>query len=123
MSNFTAKVDTLRKLMDDLGDNHIDVLKVDIEGAEHRVIEYFVADGVRPVVLCVEFDQPVPLRSNAAVHSATPAVRIPPPSHRGLELHVRVSHQLGARREFVVRSSGRYVAQSFSVMLLCSVAD
>jgi FkbM family methyltransferase len=60
---FTAKVDTLRKLMDDLGDNDIDVLKLDIEGAEHRVIESFIADGVRPVVLCVEFDQPVPLRS------------------------------------------------------------
>ena len=60
---FTAKVDTLRKLMDDLGDNHIDVLKLDIEGAEHRVIESFIADGVRPVVVCVEFDQPVPLRS------------------------------------------------------------
>jgi FkbM family methyltransferase len=60
---FTAKVDTLRKLMDDLGDNHIDVLKLDIEGAEHRVIESFIADGVRPVVLCVEYDQPVPIRS------------------------------------------------------------
>jgi FkbM family methyltransferase len=60
---FTAKVDTLRKLMDDLGDNHIDVLRVDIEGAEHRVIESFIADGVRPVVVCVEFDQPVPLRT------------------------------------------------------------
>jgi FkbM family methyltransferase len=60
---FTAEVDTLRKLMDDLGDNHIDVLKLDIEGAEHRVIDSFIADGLRPVVLCVEFDQPVPLRS------------------------------------------------------------
>ena len=59
---FTAKVNTLRKLMDDLGHNHIDVLKVDIEGAEHRVIESFIADGIRPEVLCVEFDQPVPLR-------------------------------------------------------------
>jgi Methyltransferase FkbM domain len=49
--------------MDDLGDNHIDVLRVDIEGAEHRVIESFIADGVRPVVVCVEFDQPVPLRT------------------------------------------------------------
>jgi FkbM family methyltransferase len=60
---FTAKVNTLRKLMDELGDNHIDVLKVDIEGAEHRVIESFITDGVRPVVVCVEFDQPVPVRT------------------------------------------------------------
>ena len=60
---FTAKVDTLRNLMDDLGDNHIDVLKVDIEGAEHRVIESFIADGIRPTVIAVEFDQPVPVRT------------------------------------------------------------
>ena len=60
---FTAKVDTLRKLMNDLGYSHIDVLKVDIEGAEHRVIESFIADGIRPSVICVEFDQPVPLRT------------------------------------------------------------
>jgi FkbM family methyltransferase len=60
---FTAKAKTLRGLMDELGDNHIDVLKLDIEGAEHRVIESFIADGVRPVVVCVEFDQPDPLRS------------------------------------------------------------
>ncbi len=60
---FTAKVKTLRELMDDLGDNHIDVLKLDIEGAEHRVIESFITDGVRPVVVCVEFDQPDPLRT------------------------------------------------------------
>lgn len=44
-------------------------------------------------------------------------------SRRRLELHVRVSHQLGARRDFVVRCSGRYVGQSFSAMLPCSVAD
>jgi FkbM family methyltransferase len=60
---FTAKVKTLRELMDDLGDNHIDVLKLDIEGAEHRVIESFIADGVRPVVVCVEFDKPDPFRT------------------------------------------------------------
>jgi hypothetical protein len=59
---FVAKVDTLRKLMDDFGDSHIDVLKIDIEGAEHRVIESFVAEGIRPTVLCIEYDQPVPFR-------------------------------------------------------------
>jgi FkbM family methyltransferase len=60
---FTAKVETLRELMDDLGDNHIDVLKLDIEGAAHRVIESFIADGVRPVVVCVEFEHFVPFRT------------------------------------------------------------
>jgi FkbM family methyltransferase len=59
---FVAKVDTLRKLMDDFGDSHIDVLKIDIEGAEHRVIESFVSEGIRPAVLCIEYDQPVPFR-------------------------------------------------------------
>jgi FkbM family methyltransferase len=60
---FTAKVKTLRELIVDRGDNHIDVLKLDIEGAEHRVIESFIADGVRPIVVCVEFDQPDSIRT------------------------------------------------------------
>jgi FkbM family methyltransferase len=60
---FSATVKPLRDLMNDLGDKSIDLLKLDIEGAEHRVIESFLADGIRPPVVCVEFDQPAPLRT------------------------------------------------------------
>lgn len=59
---FTAAVKPLKTVMDELGDSSIDLLKLDIEGAEHRVIESFLKDGVQPRVFCVEFDQPSPVR-------------------------------------------------------------
>jgi FkbM family methyltransferase len=60
---FDAAVKPLQALMNDLGDQTIDLLKLDIEGAEHRVIESFLASGIRPRVVCAEFDQPAPLRT------------------------------------------------------------
>lgn len=59
----TAKVTTLRALMDDLDDTNLDILKLDIEGSEHRVIKSFLDSGIRPRVVCTEFDQPVRMRT------------------------------------------------------------
>ena len=59
----TAKVTSLKALMDDLGDTTIDILKLDIEGSEHRVIKSFLDSGIRPRVVCIEFDQPVRMRT------------------------------------------------------------
>lgn len=39
-----------------------DLVKMDIEGAEYRVLPAMISDGFLPRVLCVEFNQPVPLR-------------------------------------------------------------
>jgi FkbM family methyltransferase len=50
------------ELMRRLGDDHIDLLKVDVEGAEYEVIEWLLRENVRPHVLCIEFDQPQPIR-------------------------------------------------------------
>jgi hypothetical protein len=36
---------------------------LDIEGSEHRVIESFLDSGIRPRVVCIEFDQPVRMRT------------------------------------------------------------
>lgn len=40
----------------------LDLLKVDIEGSEHRVVADALARGYRPAVICLEFDQPCPVR-------------------------------------------------------------
>lgn len=53
-----APVDTLDRLMERLRHRHIDVLKMDIEGAEGPVLHALVSSSLRPKVLCVEFDQP-----------------------------------------------------------------
>jgi FkbM family methyltransferase len=58
---FTAEVLTIADLMRRLGHPAVDLLKLDIEGAEHETIRQMLNDGIRPRVLCVEFDQPEPL--------------------------------------------------------------
>ena len=58
---FEARVVTVAGLMAELGHDRVDLLKLDIEGAEHDTIRALLRDGLRPAVLCVEFDQPEPL--------------------------------------------------------------
>lgn len=55
---FVAPCRTLKTLMAERGHDTIDLLKLDIEGAEHEVIRSLVTSGLLPLVLIVEFDQP-----------------------------------------------------------------
>ena len=55
-----APVRSLRSIMRDLQHDHIDILKIDIEGAEHAVIDSLAGDMPSIGVICVEFDQPMP---------------------------------------------------------------
>lgn len=64
---FVAEVVTLSDLMTSCGDDHIDLLKLDIEGAEMAVLEWLLGTDLRPEVLCVEFDQPQPIRRSRAM--------------------------------------------------------
>jgi FkbM family methyltransferase len=52
----TFPVVTMRTLLRRLGEPQIGILKLDVEGAEHRVIRSLLADGIQPRTLCVEFD-------------------------------------------------------------------
>lgn len=61
--HFTAECATIQTIMDRLGHDRLDLLKLDVEGAEHETIRALLRDGIRPRVLCVEFDQPDPLLS------------------------------------------------------------
>lgn len=58
---FEANCKSLPSIMHDLGHDSLDLLKLDIEGAEHLVIESILAEGIAVGTLCVEFDQPVPI--------------------------------------------------------------
>ncbi len=44
----------------------LDLLKLDIEGSEHRVVADALERGFRPTVICLEIDQPCPLRTAIA---------------------------------------------------------
>jgi hypothetical protein len=52
-----VKVKTLRQLMDENGHQRLDLLKLDIEGAEYKVIDSLLADAIDVGVLCVEYDE------------------------------------------------------------------
>jgi FkbM family methyltransferase len=47
----------LRTLMNQLGHSYIDLLKLDIEGAEYTVLESILNDPIRVGILCIEFDE------------------------------------------------------------------
>jgi FkbM family methyltransferase len=54
---FEAKVVRLTELLEEFGHNHLDLLKLDIEGAEYEVLRTLEQDNIFPRVLCVEFDE------------------------------------------------------------------
>ncbi len=56
---FEAAVVSIESIMAELGHTSIDLLKLDIEGAEHKVIAATLRAGILPQVLCFEVDQPV----------------------------------------------------------------
>ncbi len=55
---FSAAVEPLASVMDRLDHDRIDLLKMDIEGAEGPVLDQLIDSGVRPRIICVEYDQP-----------------------------------------------------------------
>jgi len=48
--------------MQEVGLQDVDVLKMDIEGAEHEVLRALIKGSIRPRILCVELDAPTPAR-------------------------------------------------------------
>jgi FkbM family methyltransferase len=64
---FVAQCHRLASLMAQLGDTRIDLLKMDIEGAEYSVIGDLVANGLLPKLLLIEFDEAHSLSDDRAV--------------------------------------------------------
>jgi len=55
---FIGKVKTIAAAMTELGHDRIDLLKLDIEGAEYAVLRTMAEQGIEPRVICAEFDPP-----------------------------------------------------------------
>jgi hypothetical protein len=58
---------SLTTLMREREHDHIDWLKMDIEGAEYRVLSDLLDRHVRISWLSVEFDQPVPMKTTRSM--------------------------------------------------------
>lgn len=53
-------VRSVRSLMDELGHDRIDLLKISAEGAEYEILDHVLDEGLNVRVLCVEYAQPAP---------------------------------------------------------------
>lgn len=51
-----VEVDTIKNIMKEYNHTHIDLLKIDIEGAENIVLNQMLDDHIYPKYLCIEFD-------------------------------------------------------------------
>ncbi|MGV2829551.1 FkbM family methyltransferase [Myxosarcina sp. GI1(2024)] len=52
-----VEVKRLKNLMEELGHYKIDLLKIDIEGAEYKVIQSIIEDNIDINVICIEYDE------------------------------------------------------------------
>ena len=64
---FEADCRRLSSIMRELNHSRLDLLKLDIEGAEFEVLNSMIEDGVDATVLCIEFDQPAALTATFAM--------------------------------------------------------
>jgi len=55
--HISVNVKRLSSVMQELGHQKIDLLKIDIEGAEYKVINSIIEDNIDIGVLCVEYDE------------------------------------------------------------------
>ena len=53
----SVKVNRLKNIMQEMGHSKIDLLKIDIEGAEYKVIESIIEDKLDIKIICVEYDE------------------------------------------------------------------
>jgi FkbM family methyltransferase len=66
---FDAPCKKVSTLMKELKHTTVDLMKIDIEGAEYEVLENMVQEKVFPTILCVEFDPRVTfLKTKIGVH-------------------------------------------------------
>jgi FkbM family methyltransferase len=66
---FTATCRRIGSMMSELGHDRLDLLKLDVEGAEYAVLDSLVEDGIEPKVLLID------LHRNPTLEHAVSAVR------------------------------------------------
>lgn len=59
--DFTAPARSIASLMEELGHDHIDLLKLSVEGSEYELLDYIISNGTDVRIICVEYAQPAPV--------------------------------------------------------------
>ncbi|WP_041450423.1 FkbM family methyltransferase [Anaeromyxobacter dehalogenans] len=66
-TSIAVPMKTLASAMREAGDARIDLLKLDVEGAEYDILDDLLATAVRPRIVCAELHDPWPRRNLALV--------------------------------------------------------
>ena len=66
---FEADVRSVRSLMQELGHERVDLLKLSVEGAEHEIIRGTLEAGIKVPVVCLEYAQPAPPGTAESSHA------------------------------------------------------
>lgn len=56
-SHIQVPVRTIQSVLEELGHQHVDLLKLDVEGAEYQIINSVLAAKIPVGVLCIEYDE------------------------------------------------------------------
>lgn len=72
-------VRSVRSLMEELGHDHLDLLKISVEGSEYEILDHVLDEGIDVRCLCVEYAQP-------AAERAAPARSVERLSKAGFDL-------------------------------------
>ena len=94
---FTAQCHRLATIMSQQGDSRVDLLKMDIEGAEYSVIRDMVSHDLLPHILLIEFDE-----------AHTPLDRR---AHNRIGEHIRLLVRAGMRCIAVEGSNATFVQE------------
>lgn len=71
---FEAPCRSLPSIMRELGHDRIDLLKLDIEGAEYELLDAMFESDIRPMVMCIEFHKTSGIRPMLRAASRTRAI-------------------------------------------------
>jgi FkbM family methyltransferase len=72
---FEADCKRLSSIMQILGHDKLDLLKIDIEGAEYRVLESIMEDQLEINIICVEYDEAFHAADNGAISRIKSSLR------------------------------------------------
>jgi FkbM family methyltransferase len=65
---FEADVRSVRSLMEELGHDRVDLLKLSVEGSEYEIVRGTLDAGVEAPVICIEYAQPAPAGAAESTH-------------------------------------------------------
>jgi FkbM family methyltransferase len=96
---FTADCFRVSTIMTKLGHDHLDLLKLDIEGSWYEVLQNIISERIPISVLCVEFDTPTsPFRALSTIRALRSIGFEAVHNHRDNFLFIRNSSDGGALR-------------------------